>query len=257
MNEFFVRFSLHRSCRSFEEDQFDIHAIPGLAKGDVDRYICECNSYQEKIAKNLKSRYDLSALSGKRTLFIGDSITTDRLGYRGIVTKAAKLNAVNGSFSGATSTDMARYVYELTQSSSPELISVLIGTNDAVMVGGEPMFNTVSIEEYSRNLGNILDISLASSAKVILMTIPCCNEYAFNSQNASLGRHQDNANISVYNQVVHEMAEKKSIALLNLEKFMNERRTENLHEPDGIHLNIGTHVCLAEEWLKRVSEIIK
>ncbi len=254
MNEFFVRFSLHRGCRSFEEDQFDIHAIPGLAKNDIEQYIGECNSYQEKIAKELQSKYDLSALNGRRTLFIGDSITTDRLGYRGIVTKAAKLNAVNGSFSGATSTDMARYAYELTQASSPELVSVLIGTNDAVMVGGEPMFNTVSIEEYSRNLGNILDISLSSSAKVVLMTIPCCNEYAFNSQNAPFGKHQDNANIAAYNRVVRKKAEEKSVAQLDLERLLIQHSAENLHEPDGIHLNTVAHAYLADAWIRKALE---
>ena len=108
MDKFFIRFIMQRSIGSFEDNNFRYDYFMEGKKEEIDSFIKECEDWQKSRAEVLAGKYDLKALHGKRILYVGDSITADRLGYRGITTYAAKLNAYNAAISAAQSTDMLR-----------------------------------------------------------------------------------------------------------------------------------------------------
>ena len=91
MDKFFIRFRLQSSFGTFGEE-FPYESIMETTPQEVAAFIREGEESQQEQAKNLNAAMDMQILHNKKVMFIGDSITADRLSYRGIVTKAAKLN---------------------------------------------------------------------------------------------------------------------------------------------------------------------
>ena len=254
--KFFVRFSLQRMGGCLEDDFFNSRDMLGVTEDDISSFVCECHDRQQEIADKLSAEYAdrISCIYGKRTLFVGDSITTDRLGYRGIVTKAAKLEDRNMSYSGATSVDMYRYLYSNLVEFKPQLISVMIGTNDAFGHCGKEMGRLVSPEEYRRNIHGILNNCMKNGARVIVMTIPQMNREFFAQTPDYMYKDNDDENIARYNRIVREEVKQAGAELVDLEKALSEKSKEGLYEPDGVHLSIKGQSMLADLWLNKLLE---
>lgn len=254
--KFFVRFSLQRMGGCLLDDQFNLHDMIGVTDDDIGLFVQECHNKQSEIAQELAQKYSdkISAIYGKKTLFVGDSLTTDRLGYRGIVTKAAQLDACNMSYSGATSVDMYRYLYSNLVEFKPEIVSVMIGTNDAFGHCGKEMERLVSTEEYRRNLRGILNNCVASGARVVVMTIPQMNRELFVKTPDCMLKDNNDENIARYNSIVREEASKAGAGLVDLEKVLAGMSKEGMYEPDGVHMSIKGQGILADLWLDKTLE---
>ena len=248
---FFVRFTLQQSLGIFGENQFSCDDIIGENKEEIERYITECREWQEEKAFDIASRYsNIGKLEGKKVLYVGDSLTADRLGYRGITTIAAKLDAKSSAVSGATSVDMVRSIYGETLRFRPEIVSVLIGANDSLFVGAEEKVNLVGKDEYRRNLTEILTISKNSGAFVMVMTFPdvgdCSDEFKANN----------NENVAEYNDIIRDVAKKTGVVLVDLNCEQKKRGALKMLHPDGVHLNKDGQAMLADLWIKTLTENI-
>ncbi len=224
--------------------------MDGATAEEVAEFINWCDNWQKEQADILSAKFDTSKLHGKKILFVGDSITADRLGYRGIVTKAACMEARNAAISGAISTDMFRYLPDKLQNFKPDIVSVMIGTNDSLIIAGER--NLVRKEEYRDNIANILKLSKQSGATVIISTIPPTDEKRFPAGNSS----NNNANIDEYCEIVREEAQKYGVILNDFSKAAKSKDLEQLLIYDGIHLDKSGQAFFAECWLKTVLEAI-
>ena len=241
MDKNFIRFSLQRMQGGIGET-FPYECIMEASEKEISSFITECDSWQQEQADLICLKTDLTKLKGKKVLFIGDSLTADRLGYRGIVTKAAQIKACNAAISGATSTDMLRYLKDFIQSFQPDIISVMIGTNDSLIITDEK--NLVSQEEYEKNLENILCISKKSGAKVIISTIPPTDEKRFKSQNKS----NTNKNISEYCDIIRSQAIVQNVVLNDFAESVKDEPIEKIIESDGVHLTPYGQFCFAKKW---------
>ena len=242
MDKFFIRFCLQRMEGALEEN-FPYECIMDASKKEILSFLDECDSWQQKQADRISLTMNLAELNGKKVLFVGDSLTADRLGYRGIVTKAAKLTGYNAAISGAISTDMFRYLKDHIQKFNPDIVSIMIGTNDSLIIADEK--NLVSKEEYDCNLEKIIDISKESGAKIIISTIPPTDEERFKSPNKSNNNH----NIGIYCDIIRNKAKKYGIILNDFAEFVKVLSLEQIIEDDGIHLTKQGQVYLAESWL--------
>lgn len=243
MDKFFVRFALQRSLGTFGET-FPYESIMKAEDGEIEAFIEECDAWQKKQAEEISTLMDLKSLNGKRVLFVGDSITADRLGYRGIVTKAAGFESLNAAISGAVSSDMLRCIKDNAVSFKPEIVSVMLGTNDSLIIADEK--NLVSLEEYENNLDVIIRICKESGASVIISTPPPTDEKRF----AITYKSNNNYNIRRYCDVIRKLAKKHSVLLNDFSEIIKNEPLEEILEPDGIHLTSYGHRKFAEKWIE-------
>jgi len=243
MDKFFIRFCLQRMQGAIGE-VFPYECIMDASAEDILSFMQECKEWQHKRADEISSTMNLSALIDKKVLFVGDSLTADRLGYRGIVTKAAKLNPYNAAISGAISTDMLRYLKDRIQEFNPDIISVMIGTNDSLIIADEK--NLVSKNEYEKNIEKIICIGKDSGAMVMISTIPPTDELKFKSPNKA----NNNANITEYCDIIRKQAIKQNAILNDFADEVKNESIEKIIENDGIHLTPYGQTALAKRWLK-------
>lgn len=246
--KFFARFNLHNSiCQNPLSVRF-MRPFFNMSDSEIEAMLCEIEEIQNARAKRLIKKYPLQtkALSGKRVLFLGDSITSDNLGYRGSVTRAARLAATDGSVSGGTSTLILHDAKMHIEKQRPDIVSLMIGSNDSVSIEwGE--LNQVSIGEYERNVREIVRWAKESGAEVLLFEIPPVVEERFEKNFSGQYKMQSNKNISEYNRVLKKIADDNEIQLRS-NRWLSE--DDGFYEPDGIHLSVLGQEMFAEKWLE-------
>ncbi|MBR5271673.1 MAG: hypothetical protein IKV64_05780 [Clostridia bacterium] len=242
MDKFFIRFRLQSSFGTFGEE-FPYESIMETTPQEVAAFIREGEEWQQEQAKNLNAAMDIKVLQNKKVMFVGDSITADRLSYRGIVTKAAKLNECNASVSGAVTTNMLLTFENHLLSFNPEIVSVMLGTNDSLIISGKKNF--VSKQEYADNLDAIISLSKEAGAKIILTTPPPIDEKRFNFQY----RENNNSNIKDYCDIIRKKAAEHGVILNDFADKAKNEDFEKIIENDGVHLTPCGQALLAKEWL--------
>ena len=256
VGEFFIRFNLHNSVCNYPASFEVLKPLVDLDDEQLRAYLDKIDKTHaqraERIEKELADK--LNALVGKKVLFIGDSITSDNLGYRRTVTKVAKLNALDGAVSGGTSSTVLHSAKMQLQSFKPDMVSVMIGTNDSVSVDRENL-HQVSMEEYERNVRAIAEWSLKSGAKVLLFEIPPIHEQRFAASFASQYKLQSNDTIKRYNRVLKNIANEYKIPLTS-NSWIEDQSVDLMFEPDGIHFSIECHEIFSKKWLLSASKII-
>ncbi len=214
-----------------------------MSDGELDSMLAEIKDIQKSRADTLIGDY--SALFGKRAVFIGDSITSDNLGYRDTVTLAAKLIATDGAVSGGTSSMVLYSAKAHIEKSRPDILSIMIGSNDSVCIDDFSL-PQVSLDEYKRNVSAIVKWAKNSGAKVMLFEIPPVIEERFKKSFDSQSKLQSNKNINKYNAVLKEIAQKNCIPLLSNGWLCDKC---DLYMPDGIHLSVEGQTLFAKRWL--------
>ena len=243
--EFFLRFSLQQMGGCMSQDVYTVKEAIQATGEEMDLIL---DKFKKSVAKRgdcLKQKYNTNNLKGKKVLFVGDSITADKMGYRNVLCNAASLEGMCLAYSGATSTDMYRFVNERICTFEPDIVSVMIGTNDAFFHSGVQKENLVSKSEYERNIRGILETATKHKKQVIISTIPQCVESALCDE----FKYNTDENISAYNQIVRKAASDFDVILVDFEAKLKTMPKDGLYEPDGVHLSPDGHDVLASLWL--------
>ena len=217
-------------------------------------YLDEFERMQSERIDRLKNTYhgEINILRGKRILFLGDSITSDNLGYRMSVSRAAELLATDGSVSGATTDSLLPLAREKIGEARYDLISIMLGANDSVTLVKEGR-NQVSLDEYVANMDKILGCAKESGASVLLLGITPVHEERFQKSFFGQNKSQTNQTVARYNHRLEELADKHGVPLMN-----HLWLTEDLFlEHDGIHLTPSGQEHLSEAWLIAASKCMK
>ncbi len=204
--------------------------------------------HNERILRLNDSR---RALYGKRVVFVGDSITSDNLGYRTTVTRAAHLIACDTSLSGGRSSDILESAVKAIAESAPDIVSIMIGANDSPLLG-EPPKHGLDLSDYAENLRNIVAAADAAKAKVLLFEITPVHESRFAEHYRGRKKYQTNENIGKYNAVLAEIAAEYGALLLKNDWLGDEAD----FEPDGIHLSETAQGEFAARWLDAAAKAI-
>ena len=250
MDEFFVRFILQKMIGVFDDDAFRYECVMDASKDEIERFISKCGMWQMQQAEALKQKFDLTSLHNKKKLYIGDSITADRFGYRGITTLAAELNSYNGAVSGATSVDMLRFLSDNIRKSNPEIISLMIGTNDSLTICDKK--NLVSVQEYRNNISEILRISKQFTDKIIISTLPPVNEQAYSGTHNTQLSKMTVQSVEALCDVVKEEADIHNVYINDAYKALHDKNLDEIVEKDGVHLTKEGQALFAEQWIKSV-----
>lgn len=255
-NRFFMRFNLHNSLCDFPPAVEIFSPMLGESEEALQKILDSFETVQSARVEYLKHNYakKLDALRGKKVLFLGDSITSDNLGYRISVTKAADLESFDGSVSGGTSTTLLIDSLSKINSKKFDITSIMIGTNDSVSVGRED-FNQISLNEYGRNVNQIITWAKNSGSKILLFEIPPIHEKFYKKCFAAQLKFQSNANIKRYNSGLQSISEEQGITLISNEWLLKQDEASLLYEPDGAHLSIKGHDIFAEKWILAASQL--
>ena len=255
-DQFFLRFNLHNSFGNFGDSPLIMKDY--LDDFDASRdYLEKISSIQDERQKELSSNFyqNIEKLYDKKVLFIGDSITNDRLGYRTTVTRAAKLKGLNASISGIMTPNMVGVAIDWIAGSNPDIVSIMIGTNDANKIGYGFNKNAVSVGDYEKNLEVILDFAKQRGSKILLCEIPYICEEKFNSTNGGR-RINSNENIRDYNMIVRKLAKKYADVLVFHDWILNDPNIADFFEDDGLHLSSTGHEVFAKMWLTNALKIV-
>lgn len=252
---FFVRFNLHNSICSNPISVEMLRPFLNQSDGEIGVMLDEIDALQNGRAERFRKKYpeQTKALGGKKVLFLGDSITSDNLGYREAVTRAAGLRGIDGSVSGGTSSMILHEAKRLIDKEKPDLVSLMIGSNDSVSVVREDL-NQVSIGEYERNVGEIVRWAKQGGAKVLLFEIPPVVEERFEKSFSGQSKMQSNETVTAYNESVKRIAQENRIEL-QCNRWLLEDAA--LYERDGIHLSVSGQELFAEKWLEAAAKQYK
>lgn len=246
-----MRFNLHNSVGHFPVLADIFERLLPYEQAELACELKDFEAIQEARVERLKEKYalEIERLQHKKVVFLGDSISSDNLGYRTSVTRAAALEAYDATISGSISSMLLQDTRLLAERQRPDLVSIMIGSNDSVMIDG---LHHVGIAEYERNLRQMVVWARAYGAAVLLFEIPPVIESRFEKHFSSNRKSQSNQNIQSYNQVLQKIAKESHVALVSNEWLSNQ---SELFEPDGIHLSVKGQELFAEKWLTAASEL--
>ena len=202
---------------------------------------------------------------GARILFQGDSITDGNrgrsadpnhiLGHGYAFLIAAKYGALlpereltflNRGISGNTVADLAARWQKDTVELKPDLLSVLIGINDAS--------RNVPLEAFEKGYDQLLADAVAANPKVRLVL---CEPFSLAS-----GKHRDGPpewweDVKARQRIVARLAEKYQAALVHYQRVFDaaaKRAPAEYWIWDGIHPTYSGHQLMAEEWVRTVQQ---
>ncbi len=253
VDEFFLRFNMHKCLDCFKDDAKFFTAFMDASEEEIQLKIDEIEAIHTKRSEFLRSKYadEINKLKGKIVLFLGDSISSDRTGYRKTVTTAAELDAFDGAVSGATSSGILFMARHLIFNQKPQIVSLLIGSNDAVAVENGTC-NQTSLSEYKRNVSVIAKWAKENGSKLLLMEIPPINEEELTACFNGNGRSNSNAVVEQYNEALREIAQDDNVLLIP-NTWTNQ--SERFLDGDGIHLNSKGHELLARQWIIHAAKL--
>lgn len=197
------------------------------------------------------SRAEVLVKSGEKIAFLGDSITSQGAngpsGYCNLVISGLKANGIDctpiyAGVSGHKSNDMLARVDRDVINKKPDWMTVSCGVND-VWHGA----NGVPLDQYKKNIGEILDKCEAAHIKVLILTSTMIGEDEPNANNQKL---------AAYNDFLRETAAQRKLPVADLNAEMQaELKAAPKHQGnyltvDGVHMNVHGNIMMATGILK-------
>ena len=242
----------------------DYHWLSGIfsePEQEIEKLICQLKATVTAQAQKVKEQAAVPQPVKKcRIAFVGDSITSDRTSYLNILKELYKdedkLTFIDAAVSGDKSDDAVMKFYVRTLNYEPDVVHILIGTNDLRHNSDCRGGSCISLNEYKKNLEYMLGILQEKSIPAVISQIsPVINERLqkrFPEDHWSY----DYKEISQLNQVIQELAEQYGAKLNPMEKIYAEYEPGELLFQDGLHLNEKGQYLLTVQVLKCLEEFI-
>ncbi len=193
---------------------------------------------------------------GTKILFIGDSLTDkgastndpDTLGmgyprymrdYLYSKYPELQLEVINKGISGNRSIDLINRWQSDVLNIKPDILSILIGTNDIWRQFDMPEMDIIDADMYENNLRKMVEAAIENGiSKIILCEIPPI-EKGFDDYNCSKAlESKGNEMIAEYNKKVHKIASEFDLFLCPLNKILKDNisKGSNIkYTYDGVH----------------------
>ena len=157
--------------------------------------------------------------TGEKIAFLGDSITQQGhnlpTGYVNMVRIGLKVNGiqtevVKAGISGNKSNDMLNRLERDVISKKPQIMTLSCGVND---VWHGVRGRGIKLEDYKKNITNIVEKALAAKIQVYIMTATMIGEDQKNANNQKL---------VAYNEFLRQLAKEKNLPLIDLNAIMQK-----------------------------------
>lgn len=210
---------------------------------------------------------------GEKIAFLGDSITQGGNKKNGYITfvmdalnkEGLKVTHVPAGKSGNRSPDMLARLDQSVISKDPDWMLLSCGVNDVwhyTLKLGNRTFTGVPLEDYRKNIREIVDKAETSGIKVMILTSTMIGEDP---------EKETNKKLEPYNEFLRELAQEKSLPLADLDRDMRaalkkipdqegkavmfgepgyQRNIKNKLTTDGCHMNTRGNIMMAKGILK-------
>lgn len=176
----------------------------------------------------------------KTIAFIGDSITSDRESYYNIIKTAFSeykaISLIDAAVSGDRSSNALVCLHERVIKHRPDIVSIMIGTNDIQKSIDSAGICATSTGEYERNLRHIIERLLAEKSSVIINTLPPMDS-SFDYSYGEGYRRYEPVNLLEYNAIIRKLSCEYRLVLNDLSEEYAKYSAEKLLLDDGIHLS--------------------
>jgi lysophospholipase L1-like esterase len=211
--------------------------------------------------------------SGEKIAFLGDSITAGGARKNGYVTltiealnhEGLKLTHIPAGVGGNRSKDMLARLDASVLSKDPDWMVLSCGVNDVwhfTLTLGKRTFQGIPLEDYEKNIREILKQAKAADIKVVILTSTMIGEDP---------EKETNKKLIPYNEFLRKVANEKNLPLVDLSKDMHaalekipdekgkarmfgepkyERNIKNKLTTDGCHMNLLGNVMMAKGVLR-------
>lgn len=244
-----------------EDDAVWLGHIFGENKEAVKQVIDDCKNVVKSQAEKLKKEIDIPHIeNGKIIAFIGDSITSDRCSYLNILRELYKecedVSFVDAAISGDKSDDAVMKFYIRCMNFKPDVVHILIGTNDLRHNDDKNGMSALSLHDYRRNLSYMIHVLKEAGIPVVVSQIsPVMNERLkkrFPEDNWKYVYDE----IRELNKIVCEVAEESGVKVNAMAKIYAQYETGELLLQDGLHLNEKGQYLLAKNVLESLREYL-
>ena len=216
---------------------------------------------------------DLLIDKGDKIAFMGDSITQSGNKKNGYITfvmdalnkEGLEVTHIPAGKSGNRSKDMLARLEQSVISKDPDWMLLSCGVNDVwhfTLKLGNRTFEGIPLEEYKKNIREIIETAEKADIKVMILTSTMIGEDP---------KKQTNKDLIPYNEFLREIAEKKNLPLADLSKDMHEtlkempdeegkakmfgdpnyeRNIKNKLTTDGCHMNTLGNIMMAKGILR-------
>jgi len=249
--EFMHKFNLHKWLHLLvrDDDLASIARVYGVGRGRLARIDRGYRQNVERLAAALPRREKplLRELGEPERpvsiLALGDSITSDRESWARILTRYwredPRRRILDCAVSGDTTASLLERYNSTVANQEFDWVVLFIGTNDCRQLDEKtPM---VSLEEYRRNLGILLD--RLAGKRVVLVTLPPADNARFHTFFPESGNCYDAGHLEAANRVLRELASGRKLALADLAAGLVALGGEAL-QPDGLHISSAGQLVL-------------
>lgn len=240
---FLLRFNFPNMLRQAIDpcDSERIANVLGLLTEETKAALESFDAQNEQAARKIADAPETEKFKDKkaRIVFIGDSITSDRLGFfnilRKVFDKCGGIELLDSSVSGWRSGDVLQDLYGSVLAKEPDMVVFTVGTNDLRTIGGK--CNVTSRQEYERNIKLLFDA--LRDYLLIVNTLPPFHTEKLKETYGSIGWSFKSSDLQTYNGILRENTRKYG-AVLNdtCGEFQNAINAgRDVFHGDGLHLN--------------------
>ena len=161
----------------------------------------------------------------------------------------------NRGISGNKVTDLADRWQQDTLNLKPDVLSILVGVNDAASV----VFNrppVVSVEKYEETYNTLLQQTLDTFPEILFVL---CEPFILKVGRVKEHWEKYHADMVQRQEVVRKLAEKYNAVYVGFQDIFNkacEKTPADYWIWDGVHPTVPGHELMAREWMKQVEKRI-
>lgn len=184
----------------------------------------------------------------KTIIFIGDSITSDRLSYAkmtgALLKKHSAGRIIDAGISGDTTSDIINRFYDSVLNLTFDSAVIMIGTNDARGHHDHSGITNTSPGEFKRNLSYLLTFLQKKKIPTFTITIPPVDNTRLNTFFGDESNYYyEEGTIAEINKIIRDLSGKFKTVCIDFAAYIAESGNDVLDE-DGIHLSREGHESL-------------
>lgn len=257
-----VKFHMQKLILDVPEN--DCERLGGIFDAEASQVQALIDGFEEAVAGQaelfLQNVQRLEVPVKKTIAYIGDSITSERESHLNILKKVYEneknLVFVDAAVSGDKSDDAKMKLPIRVLDYKPDIVHILIGTNDLRINEGTYGCSCVSPEEFARNLDYIISTLKEMNAKVIISTVsPVIND-RLQKRFPDDHWYYRKEDIDAFNDIIAQTAQKHQIRLNDMRELYGQYPPEELMLQDGLHLNPKGQQMLAQRVHAAIAECL-